>query len=89
MTISVREFEDIGALKFRIPDRFQEEGLMGCMVYERGTRSFSSRLFRAGYRTYGDLNDRTVQEIIRTVPTTRPNFDRVVMYLKDVGVQLT
>lgn len=88
MTTSSTDFKDIENLRFTVPDRRMPFNLIGTLIFERGTRSYSIRLFQAGWRTYADLEGRTVSELLKKVPTTRPNFNKVLSYLQDVGVRI-
>ena len=86
MSTPFSKFADIATQRFEVaPDR-RRNGICGPLVHDRGTRSYSVRLAQSGWTTLGDLEGKTVADLIGRVETTRPNFDNVLRYLRSAGV---
>ncbi len=86
MTTSFSEFSDIATNRLEVPSHRRRGGICGPLVRERGTRSYGVRLAQSGWTTLGHLDKKTVEEVLKRVNTTRPNFDKVLYCLKAAGV---
>lgn len=88
MSTPLSSFDDLADKRFAIPVERRRDGIVNMMVFERGTRLFARRLARAGYIYLGDLDGKSVLEVLRRVPTTRHNLDRSLHYICGFGPEL-
>lgn len=89
MTEPSSVFSDVSGKRFAVPPRKIHNGILGALVHERGTRSFGNRMFDAGYRSCSDIHGVSAEELLKKVPTTRKNFDKVLYYFQFAGIKLT
>jgi hypothetical protein len=89
MTEPTTAFIDVSTKVFLVPPQKLKSGLIGALVHERGTRLFGNRMFDAGYKVCEDIHGVSAIELLKVVPTTRKNFDRVVKYFQYAGIRLT
>ena len=88
MTSSMKEFSDILDKRFQVNAGTSGEGICNPLRFERGTRSFGASLFKGGIDRLGALNGKSVRDVLRVAPTTRPNFNRSLDYLAACGITL-
>ncbi len=93
MTVPLSEFADIANKHFKVDAAKKQDGICSPLRLERGTRSFATTLVGAGFVSLGDLDGKTVMEIVKDKETTRPvttrhNLDKALKYLEAAGVTL-